>query len=435
MAEFADEYRWLPEGGPVLAGTQRLVQWGGEGTPNVAEFYTLEVAAALRMTEEAVRLDIGLALAVRHRLPRIWDLVMAGVVRVWQARELGQLTGDLEYFQALDLDEEVAPLAGSMAWTRLRALVKARVLQMCGAQAQSEHEAARGRRRVDFGQSANTVTDMSGTLDAADALFLDAQLNRLAAILGQGGSHGSAQVRRAQALGVLASPARGLQLLQASLVDELPEIDPDCPAQGQRGHTCGQVTLDPDKLLPRAQLVVHLSDTTLRCGEGAARVEKVGPVLAGWVEELVGHARVSVRPVLDPAGLVPTDAYECPPRMREWVELRNPHEAFPFSKRASAGLDMDHTRPWRSGNPPDGDRTRGAPPLTRVDNLGPLSRKVHRAKTHDDWDVAQPMPGVYLWRSPLGFGYLVTPSQSWLIEDPSGRILPSRQPPTQDAAA
>ena len=88
MAEFADEYRWLPEGGPVLAGTQRLVQWGGEGTPNVAEFYTLEVAAALRMTEEAVRLDIGLALAVRHRLPRIWDLVMAGQIGTPEYRRL-----------------------------------------------------------------------------------------------------------------------------------------------------------------------------------------------------------------------------------------------------------------------------------------------------------------------------------------------------------
>ncbi|MGA4507935.1 hypothetical protein ACQB6R_02745 [Propionibacteriaceae bacterium G1746] len=38
--------------------------------------------------------------------------------------------------------------------------------------------------------------------------------------------------------------------------------------------------------------------------------------------------------------------------------------------------------------------------------------------------MTQPASGVFLWTSPLGFGYLVTPSQSWMITDPTGRILP-----------
>ena len=84
-------------------------------------------------------------------------------------------------------------------------------------------------------------------------------------------------------------------------------------------------------------------------------------------------------------------------------------------KRRSNGLDIDHTRPWE----PTGR-------LTRPDNLGPLSRKVHRAKTFGGWQLTQPSPGNYLWRSPLGFGYLVTPSHSWMVEDPSHRVL-SRQ--------
>ena len=62
--------------------------------------------------------------------------------------------------------------------------------------------------------------------------------------------------------------------------------------------------------------------------------------------------------------------------------------------------------------------------MTRPDNLGPLSRKVHRAKTHGGWQLDQPSPGVFLWRSPLGFGYLVTPSHCWMVDDPTGRILP-----------
>ena len=433
FAEFADEYRFVPEDGPVLSGTERLVRWGGEGTPGVAEFCTLEVAAALRMREEAVRAEIGAALAVRHRFPLVWGLTMVGQVRVWDAKQVAALTHDLSFEQALQLDAEVAPLARSMSATRWLKLVEARVLELRAVEAQSEHEQALARRRVDFHQTGLGVTDVTGTLDAADGVFLDAQLERLASILGQGGNDNPLQVRRAQALGVLASPARALQLLQASLVDELPEIDEDCPARGQRGHTCGTVTVDPDKLLPEAELVVHLTDHTANTTDGVVRVENVGPLLAGSVKDLVAHTRVSVRPVLNPEQLVPTDAYECPPRMREWVELRNPYEVFPFSSRTSKGVrgwqrpaDMDHTIPWQpapAGGPPAAS-TSGGQPMTRPDNLGPLSRKVHRAKTHGGWQLAQPSPGVFLWRSPLGFGYLVTPSHSWMIDDPTGRILP-----------
>ncbi|MGA4668512.1 HNH endonuclease signature motif containing protein [Propionibacteriaceae bacterium Y1923] len=194
-------------------------------------------------------------------------------------------------------------------------------------------------------------------------------------------------------------------------------FDPDCPARGQRGHTCGTVTVDPEQLLPRAQLFVHLSEATLRAGEGLMRVEKAGGLLADWVKELNGNTRVTVRPVLHPDQLATSDSYEVPARMREWVTLRNTHEAFPFSQRPSRGLDLDHTIPWRP-------TPAGQEPLTRPDNLAPLSRKVHRAKTHGGWHLSQPLPGTFLWRSPLRFGYLVTRSHTWLVEDPTGRILP-----------
>ena len=72
-----------------------------------------------------------------------------------------------------------------------------------------------------------------------------------------------------------------MQLLQASLLDQLPDdLDTECPAAGQRGHSCGQVLVDPDRLLPRAELVVHLTDQTLRARDGLFRVEELGPVLA-----------------------------------------------------------------------------------------------------------------------------------------------------------
>ncbi|MPM38233.1 hypothetical protein SDC9_84862 [bioreactor metagenome] len=36
----------------------------------------------------------------------------------------------------------------------------------------------------------------------------------------------------------------------------------------------------------------------------------------------------------------------------------------------------------------------------RVDNLGPLSRTVHRARTHSGFSLRQPVPGLWIWRTP-----------------------------------
>ena len=402
VADWADEYRWLPEeDGSVLPGTERLVQVGGDGTPGVAEFCSLELAAGLGVSEESARLLLRDALAIRGRFPLLWDAVQGLDLRVWQARTIAAHTITLTLPQCLELDEELAAVVSTMSWKRLELLVKARVLEFRGEDAYDDAKRARRRRHVEVGEPWNGTTTVSAVVDMFDARFLNAQLDRLAAILAQAGNTESLQVRRSIALGLLASPARALQLLQAAAQGELPEIeDAECPAQGQRGHVCGQITLDPDHLLPKAEIVVHLTDETVGSKNGLARVEGVGPILAGWMRDLLDHHRVTVRPVLNPQMLMPSDAYECPPRMREWVQYRNPHEAFPYSHRSSRGLDMDHTRRFIPGH--EGQ--------TRPDNLGPLSRKAHRAKTHAGWRVEQLEPGIFAWTSPLGFQYLVTPS-------------------------
>ncbi|MGD7731899.1 DUF222 domain-containing protein [Propionibacteriaceae bacterium G57] len=450
LTEAASLYFVVPGGASesVLHG-ERLEAVGGDGVPLVAEFCVVEIAALMGMTTDQVQVGLRHALDVRYRFPATWQHVMGGGLRVWQAEELAAVTHRLPAELCAVIDGELSALVGTMPWQRLRKGLRARVLELDPDPARKGRNLARGRRRVDFDESDEGITGMSAVLDAADAVFLNAQLTRLAGILGEAGSTDTLTQRRATALGVLASPARALQLLQASVQDALPDdlddLDLECPARGQRGHTCGTVTVDPDRLLPKAELVVHLTDATLASGEGLARCtasgpERLdpGPVLAGWVKDLLGHARVTVRPVLDPGGVAPVDSYEVPAAMRRSVLLCNPYEVFPFAKRASAGLDLDHTRPWASSRQawvdqlgdPVGERQPEDDPPSRIGNLAPLSRRVHRAKTHGGWTLAQPSPGIFLWKSPLGFGYLVTPSHSWLIMDPTGQILPRQQPAT-----
>ena len=74
---------------------------------------------------------------------------------------------------------------------------------------------------------------------------------------------------------------------------------------------------------------------------------------------------------------------------------------FPYAAAVNRRIDLDHTIPYIS---PD----RGGPPgQTRIGNLGPHLRRHHNHKTHGGWQVRQPEPGTWLWRSPHRRIYLV----------------------------
>ncbi|OYN89729.1 DUF222 domain-containing protein [Parenemella sanctibonifatiensis] len=488
VAEFADLYDadWYaieyPNGpGPV---GERLVRPGGEGTPLVGEFCVLELGAALGMSGDEAHVELAHALALRHRFPKTWEVLGEGKLRVWQVRRLIGETRELSVELCTKIDAQVAEFGTSMGKQALKNMIEAIVLEHSPEAAQTAHEAQLAGRHVTIDHRGDgVVREIHASVDVTTAIRLDAQLNRLATIIGQSqlrnrqaeaavgdvpATMDPREVRRALALGILATPARALHLLQESLIDALDDAELDlapdqshledgggeaaaaqgpavgCPMASSPAHTCGQVTVDPAKLLPKAKLVVHVTDASLKDG-GVARVEGVGPVLTSWLTDLLSDSHVTVRPVLAPDQAWATEAYEIPEAMREWVTLRNPRSMFPFSNRNSGHLDIDHTQPWAlpplailpdpdppDGEPPDRHPPDGHPPEdlppTRPGNLAPLARKEHRAKTHASWHVVQPSPGILLWTSPLGFQYLVTASHCWLIHDPHDTI-------NEDAAA
>ncbi|MGH3432269.1 MAG: hypothetical protein ACRDQB_05470 [Thermocrispum sp.] len=166
---------------------------------------------------------------------------------------------------------------------------------------------------------------------------------------------------------------------------------------------------DPARLLPTITCYLHLYATvpgdTGGTGGGVGPVvrwEGEGPVTAAYLREMLGpHARFSIRPVLDLAGIAPVDGYEIPDRHREAVHLRTPADVFPFATNTSRHQHGDHTDPY---HPPE----HGGPPgQTRVANLGPLVGFHHRIKTHGSWQLKPPCSGIYLWRDPHGRTYLV----------------------------
>ena len=192
--------------------------------------------------------------------------------------------------------------------------------------------------------------------------------------------------------------------------DPAPETHP-CPTCSGEGAVTGDpaaftkpVRVDPKKLLPPATLYIHLSQDsfTRDPNTGVARFEGYGPISVAQAREFLGtHCAVTIKPVIDIAGQVPVDAYEVPAAMGEALHLRNLADVFPFGTNMSRKKDKDHSVPYLS---PD----KGGPPgQTNMGNLGPLIRFHHRIRTHSRWRLKQPEPGLYLWRSPHGWIYLV----------------------------
>jgi 5-methylcytosine-specific restriction endonuclease McrA len=83
--------------------------------------------------------------------------------------------------------------------------------------------------------------------------------------------------------------------------------------------------------------------------------------------------------------------------MRELVILRDRTCVHPHCDKDARDCDLDHIKAYIEIH--DG----GPPGQTRPDNLAPLCRRHHRAKTHYGWTYQRAPDGSYAWTSPAGY--------------------------------
>ena len=79
--------------------------------------------------------------------------------------------------------------------------------------------------------------------------------------------------------------------------------------------------------------------------------------------------------------------------LRRHTQIRDRTCTFPGCRHRAATADLDHTRDHTTGG-----ATIGA-------NLGPACDHDHDVKHRAGWTLAQPEPGAFIWRSPLGGEY------------------------------
>ncbi|CAM3307175.1 HNH endonuclease signature motif containing protein [Nocardioides dubius] len=359
---------------------------GGEGTPAVAAFAAEEFAAASGVSRYAALSLLADALDLHHRLPLLWAQVELLEVPGWKARRVAELTRKLSREAAAWFDQTLAD-GERYGWSTIE-----RVLAM--AVAKFHPELIRDKNgpltKADWDVSLNHHYGPDGaasgtsTLDViGDSLDL-ARFHDLvcdeAERLKRAGDTDTLGQRKAKALGSIAE-AQGTLDYEAA----------DQPTP--RGRTGRGVRVFVHTTLAD---LFSTDDLTL------ADTDRLGPILIEQLTDwLQRHGSIaSITPVIDLNRTGAVDRHDPPAWMAEQVRLRDPHCVFPHCTRSSADADLDHIDPYQETGPPG---------QTNPENLAPLCRRHHLAKTFAGWRYVRNRDGTYTWTNKHGHTWLVTP--------------------------
>lgn len=312
---------------------------GGDGTPDIREYCLAELAMAHETHHLTARSLIADTLDLIHRLPRTWAIVQAGDCEPWVARRVAVMTRPLLADTVGLVDRAVARAIAGHAPTTVFAIARAKIIEADPETHAAERERIRHERYVRLSRADEYgYRHLIARVTAGDATWIDAMTDRVADILTRthGHDHNHDELR-SLALGWLARPVDLLKLL---LEHTQPESPTDSDEEGRPAwapahlaDTVSQLCALPARTLAslrgRGHLYVHVTDQALRTRTGIARVEGLGPLDVTQLADLLGHADITVQPVLDLRDRRRTDAYEHPEATKDHVWTQTGGDVFP----------------------------------------------------------------------------------------------------------
>ncbi len=347
---------------------------GGEGTPMVAAACVPSFATALGISTGSAMQLLSDALDLKHRLPRIGRRMDTLAVAPWRARRIAKLTHHLCAEAARYVDEQLAPVADSCGVARIDRLVGEAIAMFDAVQQQVLEDQAQaawgvrldhytgpvwsGTSRLEIIGDTPTLTRFSDLLSAKAHADLDSSTPTE--------ERASLEHRKVAALGAIADGA------------------------GATSTT---------RLYAHLELT-DLTDELVRLGT----VERLGPLTVARIKDLLGSSTVcTIVPVLHLHRDDAVNQHDPPEWMREVVMLRDPTCVFPGCDQDSRHCDLDHIEAYVEID------DRGPPGQTRPDNLAPLCRSHHRAKTFHGWAYVRNTDGSHTWTDPHDNRFTVDP--------------------------
>jgi len=324
-----------------------------------------EIRSALCLTRRAADFELGFAVELVGRVPRVWEALMVGLIDLRRARTLVSGTCHLPVETAREVIDKIIVRASRLTTGQIAAVLRRLCVEADPHEATAKYRAAHDERRVIMEPT------VEGT---ANLLGLDLPPDRVDAILGR--------------IGLLArglktgGETRTMDQLRADIFLDLLE-----GTQTQAGIRRGVVDLHVD-----LATLAGLAETP---GELAG----YGPVIADIARQVAErqHGSEWRWTLTDPVTGLPLDNGTTRRRpmagQRRQVQTTNPTCVFPGCRMPATACDLDHRIPWSDGGP------------TRIDNLVPLCRHDHRIRHQTGWKH-QPLPaGDHHWTSPLGHQY------------------------------
>ena len=379
---------------------ERMIRPGADGTPLVAEFLALELGPIEQVSPDQALGLIADVVNVKHRHPAMWAAFLEQKIRWGQAVVVARQCVTLSVDAAAEVDKKCAQALAMWPMSRLLHHLPAWIIAADPHTAAAKEAVARSGRRMDIGQIENGQCELFGRLAADDAIAFNQAITAIAADL----------------------PAPPLPP-EISRFAPTPELRAKLDLNQRRAAAVGVLARQAfgQDVLPTHQLIVHINadDPALTDGDssGAAQVEKWGTLLTSRLPEFLTGSRVIVRPVINPAALPAQDQHDPTEALRFAVCQRNPVDVYPYATRRSTSCDLDHTIAYDDDGPPG---------QTSPGNLGPLSRRAHRFKTHTSTHLCQPSPGTFHWTTPLGYEYVVAPWGTIAL----GRVAPDGRAPS-----
>ena len=354
-----------------------------------------EVRAALCLTRRSADMEMGWAVALVLRLPRVWEALLAGVIDWRRTRVLLDGTGHLPETTARAVVDQVIEVAGRLTTGQLAARVRRLCLEIDPDAATQWYRHTVAERRVVTAATPEGTAHLLGLdLPPHQAQAAMRRLTHLARGLKRAGEDRSLDQLRADVY---------LDLLTATSV---PGTGPhrrrrnsgrsgssDAARSGGSGGGGGVVG-------GGVEIRVDL-ETLVGLAERPGELAGFGPVIADIARQITAqHTGAQWRYVVtDPDSGQPRHVGVTRRRpstqQRRFVEARDRRCVFPGCRMPATGCDIDHTDTWlRTG-------------VTRVDKLAPLCPHDHHTVRHrHHWTYRRLQNGDHHWTSPLGHTYL-----------------------------
>ncbi len=427
------------------------------GTGLEGEFAADELACEMRMTQQGAAGQMDYAATVAARLPRTFAALGAGRIPLLHLRIIEEETRYLTDADAAQADATLAELAPGKTFGELRYAARKLALALDPDLARKRKEAAKRNVHVRrFQEESGNAGMVARELPSDEFLASWQHVEQRALDLRAAGVPGPLRDLRVRAyLDLLQERDTRHQLTTpdpAATPDQPPPYsDPPGPSgPGGNGGPSGPggPTPDPGPVSgPSLAALVTITipyQTYQGRADTAGEADGFGPLDGDDARDLAAaaarhprtrwcvtalnpdgtaaaHACLPGRrgpPGTGPPGTAPVlttpltpitrgpcahghaeTGYRPSRKLQHLIKARNNRCTAPGCGRPAARCDLDHTIAWDQGG------------LTCECDLAPLCRHHHRCKQAQGWRLAQPEPGVLVWRTPAGRTYATGPTQ------------------------